>query len=46
MQYLARAADTVGQAAVTEVRGTAFVDDGRAVFEAQLDVFEEVGRVF
>jgi len=46
MQYLARAADTVGQAAVTFVDGVALVDDGRAVFEAQPDILEEVGGVF
>ena len=46
MQYLARAAGPLRQAAVTEVRGAAFVDDGGIVLEAQLDVFEELGCVF
>lgn len=46
VQYLARAADAVGQAAVTEVRGVAFVDDGCVVLETQHGVLEEVGRVF
>ena len=46
MKYLTCPADAFGQPAVTEVRGAAFVDDGSAVREGQLDVLEEFGRVF
>lgn len=46
MQYLAGPADAVGQAAVTFVDSVALVDDGRARLEAELDLFEEVRRVF
>lgn len=44
---LARAAAPLGQAAVTEVAGPAFLGDGGVVFcEAQSDVFEELFGVF